>query len=52
MDLDEKPDMLIIMGTSLKVVGIKALVKEFANVVNESYPLTAGATHRFARSRQ
>jgi NAD+-dependent protein deacetylase SIR2 len=35
-DLTRKPDMLIIMGTSLKVHGFKKLVKEFAKVVHES----------------
>ena len=34
-DLAKKPDMLIIMGTSLKVHGLKKLVKEFSNVVHE-----------------
>ncbi|KAF9076818.1 DHS-like NAD/FAD-binding domain-containing protein [Rhodocollybia butyracea] len=33
-DLARKPDMLIIMGTSLKVHGLKKLVKEFAKVVH------------------
>lgn len=35
-DLARKPDMLIIMGTSLKVHGFKKLVKEFAKAVHES----------------
>ncbi|KAF8579007.1 DHS-like NAD/FAD-binding domain-containing protein [Ramaria rubella] len=34
-DLAKKPDMLIIMGTSLKVHGLKKLVKDFARVVHE-----------------
>lgn len=34
-DLGKKPDMLIIMGTSLKVHGLKKLVKEFAHAVHE-----------------
>ena len=34
-DLAKRPDMLIIMGTSLKVHGLKKLVKEFAHVVHE-----------------
>ncbi|KAG2156674.1 DHS-like NAD/FAD-binding domain-containing protein [Suillus bovinus] len=34
MDIARKPDMLIIMGTSLKVHGLKKLVKEFAKVVH------------------
>ena len=34
--MSRKPDMLIIMGTSLKVHGFKKLVKEFARTVHES----------------
>ncbi|KAG2356267.1 DHS-like NAD/FAD-binding domain-containing protein, partial [Suillus spraguei] len=34
MDIARKPDMLIIMGTSLKVHGLKKLVKDFAKVVH------------------
>jgi NAD-dependent histone deacetylase SIR2 len=37
-DMARKPDMLIIMGTSLKVHGLKKLVKEFAKVVHTSAP--------------
>lgn len=37
-DLGRKPDMLIIMGTSLKVHGFKKLVKEFARSVHQSAP--------------
>lgn len=33
-DLSRKPDMLIIMGTSLKVHGLKKLVKDFARTVH------------------
>ncbi|KAJ3710374.1 DHS-like NAD/FAD-binding domain-containing protein [Lentinula raphanica] len=33
-DVARKPDMLIIMGTSLKVHGLKKLVKEFAKAVH------------------
>ncbi|OAX42645.1 DHS-like NAD/FAD-binding domain-containing protein [Rhizopogon vinicolor AM-OR11-026] len=33
-DIARKPDMLIIMGTSLKVHGLKKLVKDFAKVVH------------------
>ncbi|KAL0071748.1 NAD-dependent deacetylase hst3 [Marasmius tenuissimus] len=33
-DLGRKPDMLIIMGTSLKVHGLKKLVKQFAKSVH------------------
>jgi len=35
-DIGRKPDMLIIMGTSLKVHGLKKLVKEFAKTVHAS----------------
>ena len=35
-DLSKKPDMLIIMGTSLKVHGLKKLVKDFARVVHSA----------------
>ncbi|KZT36602.1 DHS-like NAD/FAD-binding domain-containing protein [Sistotremastrum suecicum HHB10207 ss-3] len=35
-DLSQKPDLLIIMGTSLKVFGLKKLAKEFAKVVHAS----------------
>lgn len=34
-DLARKPDLLIIMGTSLKVHGIRRLVKEFCRAVHE-----------------
>ncbi|KAI0308185.1 DHS-like NAD/FAD-binding domain-containing protein [Multifurca ochricompacta] len=37
-DVSRKPDMLIIMGTSLKVHGLRRLVKEFAKVVHASAP--------------
>jgi NAD-dependent histone deacetylase SIR2 len=37
-DLSRKPDMLIIMGTSLKVHGLKKLVKEFAKTVHAAGP--------------
>lgn len=35
-DISRKPDMLIIMGTSLKVHGLKKLVKDFAKTVHAS----------------
>ncbi|TFK98950.1 DHS-like NAD/FAD-binding domain-containing protein [Pterulicium gracile] len=35
-DLARKPDLLIVMGTSLKVHGLKKLVKEFAKTVHAS----------------
>ncbi|CCL98126.1 uncharacterized protein FIBRA_00120 [Fibroporia radiculosa] len=37
-DISRKPDMLIIMGTSLKVHGFKKLVKDFARAVHDSAP--------------
>ncbi|KAI0756857.1 DHS-like NAD/FAD-binding domain-containing protein [Daedaleopsis nitida] len=37
-DVARKPDMLIIMGTSLKVHGFKKLVKDFARTVHETAP--------------
>ncbi|KAF7979415.1 hypothetical protein HWV62_42538 [Athelia sp. TMB] len=37
-DVNRKPDMLIIMGTSLKVHGLKKLVKDFAKAVHASAP--------------
>jgi NAD-dependent SIR2 family protein deacetylase len=33
-DLNLKPDLLLIIGTSLKVSGVKHLVKEFAETVH------------------
>jgi NAD-dependent histone deacetylase SIR2 len=35
-DIARKPDMLIIMGTSLKVHGLKKLVKDFARTIHAS----------------
>lgn len=35
LDISRKPDLLLIMGTSLKVHGVKKLVKEFAKAVHE-----------------
>lgn len=32
-DMEGRPDMLIIMGTSLEVVGFKQLVRDFARAV-------------------
>ncbi|KAI0296223.1 DHS-like NAD/FAD-binding domain-containing protein [Russula brevipes] len=37
-DVSRKPDMLIIMGTSLKVHGLRRLVKGFAKAVHASAP--------------
>jgi NAD-dependent SIR2 family protein deacetylase len=33
-DIKKKPDLLIVMGTSLKVVGIKRVVKDMAKVIH------------------
>ncbi|KAI8928712.1 DHS-like NAD/FAD-binding domain-containing protein [Entophlyctis helioformis] len=33
-DMKKRPDLLIVMGTSLKVVGVKRLVKDFAKAVH------------------
>lgn len=38
IDLHKKPDLLIIMGTSLKVHGFKEVVKSFAGAVHTSKP--------------
>ncbi|EPT01548.1 hypothetical protein FOMPIDRAFT_1161428 [Fomitopsis schrenkii] len=43
-DISRKPDMLIIMGTSLKVHGFKKLVKDFAKAVHESAPSPSAAS--------
>ena len=43
-DMNRKPDMLIIMGTSLKVHGFKKLVRDFARVVRQSAPSTASTS--------
>jgi len=45
-DLGRKPDMLIIMGTSLKVHGLKKLVKDFARVIHSSGPSGASSSKR------
>ncbi|KAF8559996.1 DHS-like NAD/FAD-binding domain-containing protein [Imleria badia] len=50
-DITRKPDMLIIMGTSLKVHGLKKLVKDFAKAVHASKTSTTG-TPRSAKSWQ
>ena len=42
-DLAKRPDFLIIMGTSLKVHGLKKLVKEFAKAVHQGGPTSAAA---------
>ncbi|KIM70172.1 hypothetical protein SCLCIDRAFT_102165 [Scleroderma citrinum Foug A] len=43
-DIARKPDMLIIMGTSLKVHGLKKLVKEFAKAVHASTTTSANGS--------
>ncbi|KAI0784981.1 DHS-like NAD/FAD-binding domain-containing protein [Abortiporus biennis] len=40
-DVNRKPEMLIIMGTSLKVHGFKKLVKDFAKAVKGTAPPSA-----------
>ncbi|QRV93107.1 NAD-dependent histone deacetylase SIR2 [Ceratobasidium sp. AG-Ba] len=40
-DLGKRPDLLIVMGTSLKVHGLRKLVKSFAKAVHSSRPLPA-----------
>ncbi|KAJ7631153.1 DHS-like NAD/FAD-binding domain-containing protein [Roridomyces roridus] len=47
-DLSRKPDMLIIMGTSLKVHGLKKLVKEFARSVHAAAPPSPAKAKSFA----
>ncbi|KAI0034169.1 DHS-like NAD/FAD-binding domain-containing protein, partial [Vararia minispora EC-137] len=42
-DIARKPDMLIVMGTSLKVHGLRKLVKEFAKSVHGSTATTDGS---------
>ncbi|CAE7138905.1 unnamed protein product [Rhizoctonia solani] len=49
-DLGKKPDLLIVMGTSLKVHGLRLLVKSFAKAVHSSRPApsaTSAASHSF-----
>ena len=33
-DLDSQPDLIIIMGTSLSITGVKGLIQEFSKGVN------------------
>lgn len=40
-DLGKRPDLLIVMGTSLKVHGLKKLVKEFAKAVHQGSSTSA-----------
>lgn len=34
IDLNKGPDLLIVIGTSLKIVGVKRLIKDFAGAVH------------------
>ncbi|CAE6385707.1 unnamed protein product [Rhizoctonia solani] len=43
-DLGKKPDLLIVMGTSLKVHGLRLLVKSFAKAVHSSRPSPSGTS--------
>ncbi|KAH9065768.1 DHS-like NAD/FAD-binding domain-containing protein [Lactarius vividus] len=49
-DVSRKPDMLIIMGTSLKVHGLRRLVKEFAKAVHASAPPDPTSTKAQAKN--
>lgn len=49
-DLARKPDMLIIMGTSLKVHGLKKLIKDFARTVHDS--VSSNGTANSSRGRR
>ncbi|CAE6489535.1 unnamed protein product [Rhizoctonia solani] len=49
-DLGKRPDLLIVMGTSLKVHGLRLLVKSFAKAVHSSRPspsATSATSHSF-----
>ncbi|KAG8761549.1 hypothetical protein FRC14_002736 [Serendipita sp. 396] len=43
-DLGKRPDLLIIMGTSLKVHGCKKLVKDFAKAIRQNSPSSSTAS--------
>ncbi|KAB5588901.1 Sirtuin 5 and-related class III sirtuin [Ceratobasidium theobromae] len=49
-DLGKKPDLLIVMGTSLKVHGLRRLVKSFAKAVHSSRPDPTTAAKSASRS--
>ncbi|KAF8140627.1 DHS-like NAD/FAD-binding domain-containing protein [Boletus edulis] len=51
-DIARKPDMLIIMGTSLKVHGLKKLVKDFAKAVHAWKTSSAAGTAKSTKSWQ
>ncbi|PBK76728.1 DHS-like NAD/FAD-binding domain-containing protein [Armillaria solidipes] len=48
-DVNRKPDMLIIMGTSLKVHGLKKLVKDFAKAVHAHSSASSTGTGKAKR---
>lgn len=50
-DLSKKPDLLIVMGTSLKVHGLKKLVKEFAKAVHQRPVPTSVNSTQSSRTR-
>lgn len=43
-DQSRRPDILIVMGTSLQVHGLKQLVKDFADAVHQQSPINARPT--------
>ncbi|KDQ64047.1 hypothetical protein JAAARDRAFT_187428 [Jaapia argillacea MUCL 33604] len=49
-DLNRKPDLLLIMGTSLKVHGFKKLVKEFAKAVH-AHPSSSSSPSATSRKK-
>jgi NAD-dependent histone deacetylase SIR2 len=49
--LSKKPDLLIVMGTSLKVHGLKKLVKEFAKAVHQRSAPIAVNSAQSSRTR-
>ncbi|KAF8841968.1 DHS-like NAD/FAD-binding domain-containing protein [Paxillus ammoniavirescens] len=51
-DIARRPDMLIIMGTSLKVHGLKRLVKDFAKAVHDSAVTSTTGTPKTAKAWQ
>jgi NAD+-dependent protein deacetylase SIR2 len=50
-DILRKPDMLIVMGTSLKVHGLKKLVKDFAKTVRGGDTLPPSSTANKPRGK-
>ena len=43
-DIGRNPDMLIVMGTSLKVHGLRKLVKDFARQVHDTAPASSSSS--------